>query len=197
MLCYFYRRLLEKQIDQKATSCSLRVKAHLSKCPKCNAFYDSLNNVEKGLAASQPSILSASQIENIKVSVLRNLPDESNLHAKRIVAAPSKQLPIRFPVRSIAAVLIAAALIGIYLNRPKAEKTFVDDNLIAQMVDDSHKVKLQIIQFAKLPEQPIQNELQRLTSDIKSTLIFLKNCTPQIPPEIQIQNKSEKLGSKL
>lgn len=191
MLCYFYQWLLEKQIDRKTPSYSLPITSHLSKCPRCKAFYASLKDIEKELATSQPLTLPADRIDHIKATVLRNLDSESNKHARPMNNTRSKQLPIRFAVRSIAAVLIAVALIGLYLNRPKPQEPFANNNLITQIVDDSHKLQSQIIRFAKLPEQPIQGEIDKLTNDVRGVLTFLINCTPQTQPEAQSQTNQQ------
>lgn len=189
MLCFFYKRLIEKQIDRHAV-CNPWVKTHLSKCRHCIAYYDSLKDVENELAESRSLKFPPERIACIEAAVLQNISDKT-MNAKSEIDLPSKHLPIKFVLRPIAAVLIATLLIGIYLNHSEPQEPVINNNLITQIVDDSQKLQSQIIQFAKLPEQPIQNEIQKLTDDIKNTLIFLKNCTPQTPPEIEMQMDRE------
>lgn len=151
-----------------------RLARHLKQCSDCRDYSHRLMRVEEQLRSSPAEMLSPAQHARIQASVLARLR-EANVSAQRPV-----QTFRRRPLRLAAGAVAAAAMLVVVLNvfMPKAPS---EPLTLATLLASSERFGRQLPQWALLPEQSMQTELQKLASDTQRTVAFLLNCTPSHP----------------
>jgi len=179
-LCSVYQWLIRFGAEASDAVRSPHLHRHLKKCAACRRDYRDLMQLEDRLRTSPAETLSATQHARIENSVLARL-EQVNRSAQN--AVPTMQ---RHRLLWAAGAVVAAAVfmlvsdVYISLHRRQLE-TQPESITLTALLADSQQLTRQIPQWAFLPEQSMQTEIQRLTNDTRQTVAFLLNCTPSHP----------------
>lgn len=182
MFCRYYQWIIEKTLDDTRGVSSPRLQGHLNKCPRCRSYYQNLLRLSDQLPAAMNGHLTNAQSRKIQTAVRQALSDEAM--SRIAMNGLPKQSTGYFitAVRSAAAVLIVAALAGLffYANRPAGDPSQTSE-LMNTLSANSRQIQNRAALLIRLPEQSMQTEMQNLTLDARQAAAFLLDCVPGMP----------------
>ena len=163
LLCWFYRSLMSRHIDD-ATPLPQRCLDHLAQCAACREDYESQRTVARTLGGETPFIPTISPpFLHGKIMAALDRPDER------------ERIGARLPRRALAFALAiaAAALVWNHLSRQRAEQNAVAaiDMQVAALTAKAQQLSLDKIE-TRLNE-PMKKEAEALVSDAKAALNLL------------------------
>jgi hypothetical protein len=184
MFCQIYQWKIEKELDDTGAVQSPNLLHHLDKCQRCRSYHQYLIQLNDKLRSDIPDQLNATQLQHIQTVVQRHLQGKE--HRKAPLNNQSSHMSHQIPFRSLAAMLVLAAIAGLwfFVNRSKPSYP------VSQLSFDSEQIRNQAVYFLQTPERSIENEIQYLSANVKQAVDFIQNCAPS-PMLVQVQHTME------
>ncbi len=176
MVCRLYRWMIERALDAGGTVPPLAAR-HMQACASCRAFASRLNRLGRQLRDAPSYEISDEQRDRLQCAIMQRLEGVPLQTARP--AGWAQASSFRYAVSAAAAVLIS--LLGVYAMQSR--KPAPPDPL-AYFAIDADMFQARISLLARLPEQSLQAEMQKLMDGARSAADFLGNCLPGAPTEL-------------
>ncbi len=180
MICQYYRSMIEKQADTNHAIESPQLTAHLQQCSACRDYREQLTVLGIQLQSQPAYEISEDQLQHLQAAVMEQLSDESLGQAALCGFTQPKPVTRFHIIRSIAAVLVLAAVAGLSF------RVLIPSTSTHETLPTPSQMTSQFSAAMTFPDQLMQSEIQSLRNDTKRMISFLRKCTPSSPAVTEV-----------
>lgn len=188
MFCRKYQYAIENQLDDLGTVQDPVLLEHLKDCSRCRVFYEQLVRMETKLRSTVALDVTDKQVENIYAAVSQRIAETNPVQSASPMLPPVHHFRLHYGLTAAAAMLllVLGSILYFHLSRPPQ----ISDPAAA-FVNNTAVFQNRLSMMARLPEQSMQNEIQKLTGNARSALNFLANCIPASPTAIDLSQSRD------